>query len=153
VNVLADPASGSTFPLGTTVVDLGAADSAGNIATTSFNVTVQDTTPPVISVPADLTLEATSAAGAVASFAASATDAVGVTSLTYSTASGSTFALGTTTVTVTASDAAGNTSTGSFTITVSDTTAPAIASATTNAPTLWPPNHKMVAVTVSGVGR
>jgi hypothetical protein len=143
------PPSGSTFALGTTGVTLSASDSRGNTSSTSLTVTVQDTTAPAITVPANQVLEATSAAGAVATFAATATDAVGVTSLTYSSASGSTFPLGPTTVTVTARDAAGNTSSGSFTITVRDTTAPAISGLSTNAPTLWPPNHKMVAVTVS----
>jgi len=40
---------------------------------------------------------------------------------------------------------------GSTTITdvIKDTTPPVITSLSTNAPTLWPPNHKMVAVTVS----
>lgn len=150
VSALADPASGSTFAIGTTIVDVGAADSAGNIATASFNVTVQDTIAPALTVPADVTAEATSASGAAVAYgSATATDAVGVTSLTYSAASGSTFALGTTTVAVDAGDAAGNASSGSFTVTVQDTTAPAITSLSTNAPTLWPPNHKMVAVTVS----
>lgn len=143
------PPSGSTFSLGTSVVSLSASDSRGNTSSTSLTVTVRDTTAPAITVPANQVLEATGAAGAVATFAATATDAVGVTSLTYSHASGSTFPLGITTVTVTASDAAGNTSSGSFTVTVQDTTAPAITSLSTNTPTLWPPNHKMIAVTVS----
>jgi hypothetical protein len=40
---------------------------------------------------------------------------------------------------------------GSTSITnmIKDTTAPSISSVTTNAPSLWPPNHKMVAITVS----
>ena len=42
-------------------------------------------------------------------------------------------------------------STGSFTITVQDTTAPAIASVTPSTATLWPPNHQMVAITVNAV--
>ena len=41
--------------------------------------------------------------------AATATDAVGPVTITYSKASGSLFAVGTTTVTVTATDAYGNT--------------------------------------------
>jgi len=142
-------ASGATFALGNTTVNVTAADAATNATTKSFTVSVVDTTAPALTVPASRVLEATSAAGVVATFAATATDAVGVTSVTYSAASGSTFALGTTTVTVTAKDAAGNTSTGSFTITVRDTTAPAITSLSNNSPTLWPPNHKMVAVTVA----
>ena len=50
-----------------------ATDAAGNQTTTSFGVTVQDTTPPDLTVPADIVVEATSAAGAVVDFAASAT--------------------------------------------------------------------------------
>jgi hypothetical protein len=38
---------------------------------------------------------------------------------------------------------------GTLTDVIKDTTAPTITSLSTNAPTLWPPNHKMVAVTVS----
>ncbi len=142
-------ASGSTFPLGSTTVSVAASDAAGNTSAGSFSVTVVDTTAPVLTLPANQVIEATSAGGAVASFTASATDLVGVTSLTTSAASGSLFPLGTTTVTVTAQDAAGNTTSGSFTVTVRDTTAPVIAALSNSAPTLWPPNHKMVPVTVS----
>ena len=71
--------------------------------------------------------EATSAAGAVVTYAAaSATDAVGPVTISYSQASGTVFALGTTVVTVTATDGAGNTSSGTFTVTVRDTTPPAL---------------------------
>ncbi|MBA3849290.1 MAG: hypothetical protein C0502_04760 [Opitutus sp.] len=142
-------ASGSQFPLGATTVTVTARDAAGNSSSGTFTIAVQDTTAPALTVPASQTLEATSASGAVATFAATATDAVGVTALTYSHASGGIFPLGPTTVTVTARDAAGNSSSGTFTITVRDTTAPTITSLSTTAPTLWPPNHKMVAVTVS----
>ncbi|MSO60843.1 MAG: hypothetical protein EXQ50_01915 [Acidobacteria bacterium] len=38
-----------------------------------------------------------------------------------------------------------------ITNTIKDTTAPVFTSLSTNAPTLWPPNHKMVAVTVSAL--
>lgn len=152
VSVLADPASGSTFPLGTTIVDLGASDAAGNMAFASFNVTVVDTTAPAISVPANLTVEATSANGATVTYAAAtATDAVGVTSVTHSPTSGSTFALGNTTVTVSARDAAGNIATASFTVTVVDTTAPAFSGLTPSSATLWSPNHKMVPITLSAL--
>ncbi len=40
------PASGSTFPLGTTTVNCTAKDAAGNVASGSFTVEVRDTTPP-----------------------------------------------------------------------------------------------------------
>lgn len=148
VAVTLSAASGSTFPLGTTTVTATARDAAGNLATATFTVTVVDTIAPVITAPANQVIEATSAAGAAASFAAIATDATGAT-VTYSVASGSTFPLGTTTVTATATDAGGNKASATFTVTVRDTTAPVISSVSTNAPSLWPANHKMVAVTVS----
>lgn len=149
--VTGSPASGSTFPLGTTSVALSSSDSRGNTGGASFSVTVQDTTAPALTVPANQVLEATGANGAVATFAASATDAVGVVSLTSSAASGSTFPIGTTTVTVTAADAAGNATSGSFTVTVRDTTAPAFLSLTPSTGSLWPPNHKMVAVRLTAL--
>ncbi|MBA3854732.1 MAG: hypothetical protein C0503_09960 [Gemmatimonas sp.] len=148
VAVSLSAASGSVFPLGTTTVTATATDAAGNTATQTFTVTVADTTAPVITAPANIVVEATSASGATATFAATATDATGAT-VTYSAASGSTFALGTTTVTATATDAAGNQSSATFTVTVRDTTAPTFTSVSTNAPTLWPPDHKLVSVTVS----
>jgi len=78
-----------------------------------------DTTPPVVTVPASLLLEATSAAGAVGTFQASANDDVdGPLPVTCNPASGSTFPLGTTTVTCTATDAAGNSGSASFIVTV-----------------------------------
>jgi len=150
-SIVSNPPSGGIFPLGDTTVTATARDAAGNTGGASFTVSVVDTTAPALTVPATQTLEATSAAGAAASFSASATDAVGVVSLAYSEASGSTFPIGTTTVTVTATDAAGNQSSGSFTVTVHDTTAPAIASVTPSKATLWSPNHQMVAISVDAV--
>ena len=118
-------ASGSTFALGTTTVTVTATDAAGNSSVRTFTVTVRDTTPPAITAP-NLTIEATSAAGAVVTFAPTVTDAVGPVTVAYSIPSGSTFAIGTTAVTVTATDGAGNTSSKTFTVTVRDTTPPAI---------------------------
>ncbi len=129
VSVSATKASGSLFPVGTTTVTFIATDKAGNEATTSFKVTVNDTTPPVISgVPSDIVAEATSGDGAVVTFASpTASDLVdGTVSVTCTPASGSTFALGDTTVTCTAKDVHGNTATKAFTVTVQDTTAPTL---------------------------
>ena len=120
------PASGSVFPIGTTTVTAFAFDGAGNTGTASFTVTIVDTTPPLVTAPANITTEATSPAGAAVTFTPSASDIVGVTSLVSTPASGSTFPLGVTTVNVTATDAALNSNGASFTVTVSDTTAPAI---------------------------
>jgi hypothetical protein len=127
VPVTCSPASGSTFPLGTQTVHCSATDAHGNTATGMFTVTVQDTTPPSLTVPVDKTAEATSAAGAPVSFSASATDRVdGPVGVACSPSSGSTFALGTTTVRCSATDAHRNTGTGSFKVTVDDTTPPTL---------------------------
>ncbi len=120
VPVTFSPVSGSTFALGPTVVIASAIDGAGNSATRRFTVTVRDTTPPVLTLPANLTALAKSAGGATVTFTPTATDAVSAPVVMTSPLSGSVFALGTTTVNVTAKDAAGNTATGSFTVTVTD---------------------------------
>ncbi len=130
VAVACTPASGSTFPIGNTTVTCTAKDAANNTATSTFTVTVSDTTPPVLTgTPANITASATGASGALVSFTKpTATDAVsGSAAVTCTPASGSTFALGTTTVTCTAKDAANNTASSTFTVTVSDTTPPVIA--------------------------
>lgn len=124
--VTTSPVSGSTFPLGTTTVTITAVDGSGNSATSSFTVTVRDTTAPVINPQVDVIVEATSAAGAIANFAPTATDSVSTPTVTTSPVSGSLFPLGTTPVTITAEDAAGNTSTKAFNVIVRDTTPPVI---------------------------
>ncbi|HEV2864415.1 MAG TPA: HYR domain-containing protein [Pyrinomonadaceae bacterium] len=127
VNVTFSTPSGSTFPLGTTQVTATATDAAGNTAGKTFNVTVRDTTAPVINAPADITVEAASPAGAAATYAATASDLVdGNVAVGYSAAPGGTFALGTTAVTITATDRAGNTATATFNVIVRDTTAPTV---------------------------
>jgi len=124
-----DAASGSTFPVGTTTVHCSATDAHGNQATGSFTVTVQDTTPPTLTLPDDKTVEATKAAGADVSYTATASDLVDSSvSVTCTPASPHTFGFGTTTVDCSATDAHGNTANGSFTVLVQDTTAPVIAS-------------------------
>lgn len=146
------PDSGSTFAIGTTIVTCTASNTAGS-DTKTFTVTVftnADATPPVITVPANMTVEATSADGAVVTYTATAVDDLdGAVPVTCNPESGSTFALGVTTVQCTASDVSGNTSTRSFTITVRDTTAPVIVVVAATPDTLWPPNHKMVDIVVT----
>jgi MYXO-CTERM domain-containing protein len=120
-------ASGSTFPLGTTAVQVVARDEADNTRSCAFNVVVRDTTAPAITCPADVTVEATSSAGAVATYdAATATDAVSTPTVSYSKASDSLFPLGKTTVTATAKDSSDNTVTCTFSVTVRDTTPPTV---------------------------
>lgn len=150
VAVVCTPPSGSLFALGTTTVSCSAEDNAHNSSSGSFHITVVDTTPPAINVPADITAEATSSAGAVVPFSVSATDLVdGSRPVSCTPPSGSQFALGTTTVQCTSTDLHGNTGHRSFHVNVVDTTPPTVTAISASPDTLWPPDHKMTAVTVS----
>ena len=124
--VVCVPGSGSTFPLGTTPVTCTATDDSNNTSSGSFNVTVVDTTAPTVTTP-NQTIEATGPTGAIATFTPTAIDAVDATpTVVCVPESGSTFPLGTTPVTCTATDDSNNTSSGSFNVTVVDTTAPTV---------------------------
>ena len=121
------PASGSAFGFGNTTVNCTATDTRGNLGRDSFVVTVRDTTPPVLSLPGDLTREATGPSGAAVSFTATANDVVdGNVAVTCTPASGSTFAIATALVQCSAADSRTNRRAGSFSVTVRDTTPPAI---------------------------
>lgn len=117
------PASGSFFPVATTTVTCTATDSGGNTAQCSFTVTVNDTQPPAITCQANVTAVAAPtcppSTGAAVTFPppAASDNCPGVTAI-CSPASGSAFPVGTTTVTCTATDAAGNTASCTFTVTV-----------------------------------
>jgi hypothetical protein len=121
VSVSCTPASG-TFALGTTTVNCSATDGSGNKANGSFKVTVVDTTAPSLSnVPSNMNATATSSSGATVNYTnPTASDAVDPNpSVSCTPESGSTFKLGTTTVSCTAKDATGNTSAAStFTVKV-----------------------------------
>ncbi|MGK5522964.1 VWA domain-containing protein [Micromonospora sp. URMC 107] len=108
--------------------------SGGPAFTQQIRVRVNDVTPPTVVVD-DRTVEATSPAGAVIDYPATATDNVdGPLSPTCVPPSGTTFPLGATTVTCTATDAAGNTGSDTAVMRVVDTTAPATACVPTNNP-------------------
>jgi N-acetylneuraminic acid mutarotase len=124
--VTCSPSSGSTFPFGETIVTCSASDTSGNTATGTFTITVQDTNPPFMNVPGGNQIrQATSSAGAIVTFTATANDSVdGPRPVTCNPPSGSQFSFGLTTVTCSASDTRGNTATRTFTLTVQDTNAP-----------------------------
>jgi hypothetical protein len=90
----------------------------------------KDVTSPVLSLPEDITQEATSSDGAKVNWSATATDDVDDSvTVNCDKVSGDTFPLGTTTVNCSATDAAGNKAEGSFNVTVvaaRDTTAPTV---------------------------
>jgi predicted extracellular nuclease len=89
--------------------------------------TLPEATPPVLHLPADITAEATSPAGAIVDFSATATDARDTNVVvTCAPPSGAQFALGATTVNCSATNSRNKTAEGSFSVTVVDTTAPAV---------------------------
>jgi endonuclease/exonuclease/phosphatase family metal-dependent hydrolase len=121
------PSSGSTFPKGTTTVTCSVADASGNASNCSFTVTVNDTQPPSISCPANITVPcALGQCSALATFSVTATDNCPGVTVVANPPSGSSFPKGTTTVTATATDGSGNTASCSFTVTVVDTQKPSI---------------------------
>jgi HYR domain-containing protein/FIMAH domain-containing protein len=129
--VSCSPASGSTFPIGTTTVTCTAtsADDNPSSVSQSFTVTVNDTDLGIAGVPANMTVDVNSPLGAVVTWpmpmAIDEAGDVPAPSVSCTPASGSTFSLGTTTVTCTAASADDNPSTvsKSFTVTVAATPA------------------------------
>ncbi len=108
-----------SFAVGAHTATLTVEDAVSGLsATDTVTITIRDTTAPTVTVPADITVDATSPSGAVVTYSASASDAVGVVTFNCIPASGSTFSAGTTTVDCTATDAAGNHTTKSFHVTV-----------------------------------
>lgn len=128
-------ASGSTFNVGSTTVTYTATDAAGNSRTGSFVVTVTDQVAPTISnTPANVVTgnDAGSCDAVVSYTMPSVGDNCSGATISSSHPSGSTFPLGTTNVTFTAIDGAGNTTTSSFTVTVEDREAPVATSVPTS---------------------
>ncbi|MBI3253906.1 MAG: HYR domain-containing protein, partial [Nitrosopumilales archaeon] len=115
----------SVFSLGETIVTWVATDSSGNSATATQKISVIDTTPPVLTQPSSLQVEATSESETQVSLGnATASDHIQVDSITNNAPS--VFPLGDTIVTWTATDSSGNSVTATQTVTVVDTTAPTI---------------------------
>ncbi len=140
--VQCSPVSGSTFPIGTTTVTCSASDSddANGPVTTSFNVTVTPSPSDLAltGVPADITTTAKSESGAPVMYTPpTATDGSDpAPSVQCAPASGSTYPVGATTVTCSASDADDPNSPVNATFHVTVTQAPTSLVA---APQLGPP--------------
>jgi hypothetical protein len=152
--VVSTPASGSFFPVGTTTVTATATNVCG-VATCTFTITVLDVQPPTITCPANITQNTD--VGACVATVATPNPVIGdncaVTQLTWvmtgattgsSPATGINFVgtrpfnlngttgQGVTTITYTVRDAAGNTATCSFTVTVIDISIPVISGQPSN---------------------
>ncbi len=108
-----------TCPLGSSTMTLTVSDGRGGTASDTVFVTVRDTTPPTLTLPANITAAARSSAGAAVNYAATATDLVhGALVPSCSPAPGATFPIGMTTVNCLVADASGNSASGSFSVTV-----------------------------------
>lgn len=111
-----------TFPLGETTVVCTATNGVAPDDSCSFKVTVNDDEAPQIDCPADIVVSLppnSNATGAVVNFTVTATDNADPTpTINTSVASGSVFPVGTTVVTATATDDAGNQSTCQFSVKV-----------------------------------
>ena len=113
--VVCVPPSGTGFRIGTSNV---VCTIPGTTISCTFPVIVQDTQPPGLVCSSNLEMRATSAAGAVVTYFASAFDPCGIATFDCTPSAGSTFPIGVTIVTCTASDPALNTNSCSFTVTV-----------------------------------
>ena len=110
--------------LGPNNFDLFAIDASSNRGVPApVTITVVDVTPPKLSVPADITVDATNPFGSVVSYSVSATDNVDpLPTVSCTPDSDSVFPLGTITVSCIATDSSGNKATDSFDITTVVTT-------------------------------
>jgi uncharacterized repeat protein (TIGR01451 family) len=123
--VIANPPSGSSFPVGTTTVFTTASDNCGDSTNCSFTITVVQSNC-VVSIFCPSNIVVTSSVPTSVFFTVNASDSCGGTPNVSSTPpSGSTFPIGTTTVSSTASDSHG-TSSCSFTVKVVQPTIPPI---------------------------
>jgi hypothetical protein len=139
------------YPKGTTNVTLAITDQNGQSNSCSATVTVNDLEKPVITCLAPK-VECTSPAGAtVAKLIDTVSDNCGIQSKGCVPPEGSTFPLGVDPFTCTATDPSSNTNSCTSAVTVADTTPPVIQSVVANPSTLWPPDHKFVAVSVAAV--
>ena len=127
---ICEPISGSSFPIGTTAITCNKTDASGNIATsTAFDVIVQDTTPPEITIIGNAVIDL-SVSDAYSEEGATAADIVdGSLEVQIDNSAVDTSQPGSYTVTYDVSDAAGNQATQvTRTVSVSDAEAPVITS-------------------------
>jgi hypothetical protein len=120
------PAVGDLLPLGPNTISCSVTDEGGLSATGSFTITVVDTTAPAIAgMPADKSLTTTGSNATLTYAMPAAIDLVDpAPTVGCVPGSGSSLPIGNTTVTCTASDSSGNSSSASFTAHVTRETPP-----------------------------
>jgi hypothetical protein len=137
---------GSFFPVGVTEVKYELTDTIGNVSTCSFTVTVEDKENPVITCVANIEQDNDPGeCGAIVTYdepTYSDNCPGAIMKQTAGLGSGAFFPVGVTTETYTVTDAAGNISSCSFTVTVKDVELPVITLKERDITSLWPANHK-----------
>ncbi|MDP9279914.1 MAG: HYR domain-containing protein [Gemmatimonadota bacterium] len=113
-------ASGAPYMVGLTKITWTAADPSGNIATAVQSITVKDVEAPSLTAPASYTVDATSPSGVIVNFSMESHDNVAVSSLACTPLSGTRLPIGENPITCTAYDAAGNHTSASFVVTVTN---------------------------------
>lgn len=140
----------ASFPVGQTTVTWTVIDIHGRTATATQIVTVIDNQDPTITPPVQVTVNADAgqcSASGVALGTPTTADNCGVASVTNDAPTS--FPVGTTVVTWTVTDIHGLTATATQNVTVVDNQSPTITGVTASPNSLWPPNHKMVDITVT----
>jgi hypothetical protein len=113
--------AGNIFPVGTTTITYTATDAAGNSSTATQTVTVTDNTPPSLTAPAPTSVNANLGGQAAIPNVLGgvvASDNCGPVTLSQSPLAGTIVGVSTYTITITATDSAGNTRTATTTFTV-----------------------------------
>jgi hypothetical protein len=135
------------YPKGTTTITWTATDASGNHSSCTQTITVNDTEAPTISCPANISrgTDPGTCSATVNPGTATATDNCGSATVSGTRSDGqplnAPYPRGTTTISWTATDSSGNSSSCTQTVTVNDTEAPTI-TVNGNTPVLWPANHQ-----------
>ncbi|WP_179369016.1 HYR domain-containing protein [Candidatus Nitrosotenuis sp. DW1] len=114
-----------SFPIGQTKITWTAFDSSGNNSTATQTVSVVDTTAPVLTVPENITQEATGSTGNIVALGQPITQDISEVSSVINNAP-SDYPFGSTMVTWTATDKYGNSASGNQNVTIIDTTKPSL---------------------------
>lgn len=137
ITITQSPLAGTSLGIGTHTITINVTDPAGNNSNCSFTVTVTDNTAPSITCPGNQTIAAdNNCQGFLPDYTTLATtsDNCSAVTVTQSPALGTTLTGAGTVqvVTLTATDASGNTSTCTFNVTLTDTNDPVVVSCPSN---------------------
>jgi hypothetical protein len=119
--------SGTLFNVGNNTVTATATDANGHQTECSFMIIISDGELPTINCPSNIFQSANpGSCSKTVNYIATASDNCSVSGISYSPASGSTFNVGTTNVTATATDASGNSKQCNFSVTITDNQKPLV---------------------------